>query len=59
MIQVNGNDPDLGVWVHGSTQTDFHCPSLTLRYVESQHLPLKKGLPIAGGMLKKRLPGMI
>lgn len=32
-LQVNGyDDPDLGLGVQGSTQTEFHCPRMTLRY---------------------------
>lgn len=33
VLQVNGyDDPDLGLGIPGSTQTEFHCPPMTLRY---------------------------
>lgn len=33
VLQVTGyDDPDLGLGVQGSTQTEFHCPRMTLRY---------------------------
>ncbi|CAB1105899.1 unnamed protein product [Ectocarpus sp. CCAP 1310/34] len=51
--QVNGyNDPDLGLGTTGSTQTEFHCPPMTLRRSNYQATVLTRAAsagPTKGG----------
>ncbi|CAM9739817.1 unnamed protein product [Ectocarpus sp. 6 AP-2014] len=66
--QVNGyNDPDLGLGTPGSTQTEFHCPPMTLRRSNYQTTvstraasagPTKGGLYHEGATLGFVCPGV-